>query len=344
MSTPDEPKEVTIYDIAAALNISAATVSRGLKNHPAIKQSTKDKIFAQAERMGYRFNTFARNLRTKRTHTIGVIVPRLNSMFMSDVLAGMEKVCNEAGYELIISQSLESMEKEIKNALTMFNSRVDGVLVSLAYDTTDIDHFKRFVDKNIPLIFFDRVFEHPNCPTIVINNFNAAYEVTSHLIDQGCRRIMHVTGNLNRNVYAMRFRGYKEALTDHDIRFQEDCLMVNNLSAEDGVRIAAFILAMEKKPDGIFFANDTCAVACMLELKRQGLTIPDEMLVAGFNNDLLTTVVAPSLTTVDYRGQEMGEVAAKTLINRLNGISDQQAAATIVLRHQLIVRDSTQRK
>ena len=349
MSTTPEKKnatikDVTIYDIAAALNISAATVSRGLKNHPAIKQSTKDKIFAQAERMGYRFNTFARNLRTKRTHTIGVIVPRLNSMFMSDVLAGMEKVCNEAGYELIISQSLESVEKEIKNALTMFNSRVDGVLVSLAYNTTDIDHFKRFVDKNIPLIFFDRVFEHPHCPTIIINNFNAAYEMTSHLIDQGCRRILHVTGNLKRNVYAMRFRGYKEALADRGVQFHEDCLMVNNLSAEDGIRTAAHILAMNERPDGIFVANDTCAVACMLELKRQGLTVPDEIRVAGFNNDSLTTVVSPNLTTVDYRGHEMGEVAAKTLINLLNGISDQPTAATIVLRHQLIVRESTQRK
>ncbi len=344
MSTKEEKKEVTIYDIAAALNISAATVSRGLKNHPAIKQSTKDRIFAQAERMGYRFNTFARNLRAKRTYTIGVIVPRLNSMFMSDVIAGMEKVCNEAGYELIISQSLESMEKETKNALTMFNSRVDGVLVSLAYDTTDINHFKRFMDKNIPLIFFDRVFEHPNCPTIIINNLNAAYEMTSHLIEQGCRRIVHVTGNLKRNVYAMRFKGYKEALADQGIPFQDDWLIVNSLSADDGIQAATQILAMDERPDGIFVANDTCAVSCMLELKRHGWMVPDDILVAGFNNDPLTTVVSPSLTTVNYSGHEMGKVAAKTLINLLNGAADQQAAATIVLRHRLIVRESTQKQ
>ncbi|SKB45772.1 transcriptional regulator, LacI family [Parapedobacter luteus] len=343
MSTPNEKKEVTIYDIAEALHISAATVSRGLKNHPAIKQATKDKIFAQAERMGYRFNTFARNLRTKRTYTIGVIVPRLNSMFMSDVIAGMEKVSNEAGYELIISQSLETMEKEMKNAVTMFNNRVDGLLVSLAYTTTGIDHFKRFMDKNIPLIFFDRVFEHPNCPNIVINNHKAAYELTSYLIQQGARRIMHIAGNLNRNVYSQRFKGYKDALSDAGIQFKEDWLIVNNLSAEDGIRTAKHICALTERPDAIFGANDTCAVACMQELRRNGVYVPKDMLVAGFNNDPIATVVEPNLTTVNYRGHEMGEVAARTLINLLNEGSEQQTAATIVLRHELIIRDSTRR-
>lgn len=339
-----EKKEVTIYDIAANLNISATTVSRGLKNHPAIKQSTKDKIFAQAERMGYRFNTFARNLRVKRTNTIGVIVPRLNSAFMSDVLAGMEKVSNEAGYDLIISQSLETVEKEVKNAATMFNSRVDGLLVSLAYDTADIAHFNRFIDKNIPLIFFDRVFEHPNCPNIIINNYRAAYELTGHLLSQGCRRIAHVTGNLNSNVYDMRFKGYRDALIAHGIPFQDDRVIINNLSTEDGIRAARQLLAHDDMPDGIFVANDNCAVACMQELKRNGVRIPDDVLVAGFNNDPIATVVEPNLTTIDYRGHEMGEVATKTLINLLDGNREQQAAATIVLRHQLIIRDSTQRK
>ena len=344
MSTTPEKKEVTIYDIAEALGISAATVSRGLKNHPAIKQSTKERIFAQAERMGYRFNTFARNLRTKRTHTIGVIVPRLNSMFMSDVIAGMEKVSNDSGYELIISQSLESMEKETKNAMTMFNSRVDGLLVSLAYDTTDINHFNRFISKRIPLIFFDRVFEHPDCPTIIINNAKAAYEMTCHLINEGCRSIVHVTGNLKRNVYDMRFKGYKEALAEHGIPFQDDWLIVNDLSTGGGIQAAEQILGMEEKPDAVFVTNDTCAVSCMLELKRRGLTVPGDILVAGFNNDPLSTVVSPGLTTVNYQGQEMGKVAAKTLINLLDGAADRELTAMIVLRHQLIIRESTRKQ
>ena len=150
-------KDITIYDLAVKLNISPATVSRGLKDHPAINKATKKKIFDLAEEMGYRSNHFARNLRQQRTNTIGVIVPRLNSSFMSTVIAGMENVANKAGYNLIISQSLESYKKEISNAKTMFNNRVDGLLVSLSYDSDNIDHFEVFFQKNIPLIFFNRV-------------------------------------------------------------------------------------------------------------------------------------------------------------------------------------------
>ncbi|HWA32724.1 MAG TPA: LacI family DNA-binding transcriptional regulator, partial [Cyclobacteriaceae bacterium] len=134
-------KDVTIYDIAKALNVSPATVSRGLKDHPAIRKDTKKRILEAARKMGYQQNTFASNLRRKQTNTIGVIVPRLNSYFMSTVIAGMEKVANNTGYNLIIAQSQESVKKEISGAATMFNSRVDGLLVSLAYDTKDIDHF-----------------------------------------------------------------------------------------------------------------------------------------------------------------------------------------------------------
>src|SRR3954467_5262759 len=199
-----KPKEVTIYDLARKLNVSIATVSRALKDDPVVSKKTKKKIFDLAEEMGYRYNHFARNLREQRTYTIGVIVPRLNSYFMSTVIAGMEKVANNTGYNLIIAQSQESVKKEIAGAATMFNSRVDGLLVSLAYDTKDIDHFDALLKKAIPLIFFDRVTELPNCTSIVIDNRKAGYDAASHLLNQGCRRIVHLCGSLNRNVYSDR--------------------------------------------------------------------------------------------------------------------------------------------
>src|SRR5882757_1796299 len=163
-------KEITIYDLARELNISIATVSRALKDDPVVSKKTKKRIFELAEEMGYRSNNFARNLRTQRTDTIGVIVPRLNSYFMSTVIAGIENIANSEGFNLIISQSSESAQKEIASARTMFNNRVDGLLVSLAYDTDDITHFEPFVKKNIPLIFFDRVEENENYLSILINN------------------------------------------------------------------------------------------------------------------------------------------------------------------------------
>jgi LacI family transcriptional regulator len=335
-------KETTIYDIAESLNLSSATVSRGLKDHPAIRKETKRKILEKAKEMGYRHNHFASNLRRNRTNTIGVIVPRLNSYFMSSVISGIEKVANEAGYNLVISQSLESERKEMVNIKTMFNTRVDGLLVSLAYDSDNDSHFKVILDKNIPLIFFDRVFEHPHCTSVVIDNFAAGYAMTEHLIGQGCKRIVHITANLKRNVYADRLRGYRQALADHHILFDENLIFVNNLGEAACMDAIKSVLEMNPLPDGIFSSNDSSAVVCIRELKKAGIQIPGEICVGGFNNEPISTVIEPNLTTIHYPGQEMGEVCASLLIRRLSK-PDNADLNRVVLRHQLIVRNSSLR-
>jgi LacI family transcriptional regulator len=341
---PDE-KEITIYDIARHLNISATTVSRGLKDHPAINKNTRKKIVEAAKHLGYRSNTFASSLRSKKTHTIGVIVPRLNSYFMSSALAGMEDAASREGYNLIISQSLESSEKEVANAHTMFNKRVDGLLVSLAYDTEDIDHFAPFFKKGIPVVFFDRIHPHSDSTSIIIDNYQAAYDVTKHLIEQGCRRIMHLGGNLLRNVYADRLKGYKQALKDHNIPFDEKKLLhISRLNEEAGTNAAEHILKMTARPglpDGIFSANDTAAVYCMIKLKEAGIRIPADIAFAGFNNDPISKIIEPNLTTVNYSGYEVGEAAVASLINHLNGISSIKTTNTIILRSDLIIRGSS---
>jgi LacI family transcriptional regulator len=337
-------RETTIYDIAKALNLSPATISRALNDHPAINSNTKTMITTTAKEMGYRSNMFASNLRRQRTNTIGVIVPRLNSNFMSSALAGMEKVANEAGYNLIISQSLESVRKEKANAKTMFNSRVDGLLVSVAYDTEDIEHFDAFINKGIPLLFFDRVLAHDQSTSIVIDNVKAGYEATCHLLSQGCQQIMHITGNLKRNVYADRLKGYQQALLEFGIPFNEQLLMVTDLSQEAGVDAVKQLQAIQPVPDGLFVTNDLCAVSCMGALKQAGLKIPQDIAVVGFNNDPVSQVIEPNLTTVHYPGREMGEIAAKTLINHLNGLMDIQTTNTIILRSELVIRASSLRQ
>jgi LacI family transcriptional regulator len=338
---PNE-KEITIYDIAKHLNISATTVSRGLKDHPAINKNTRKKIFDAARHLGYRSNTFASSLRSKRTHTIGIIVPRLNSYFMSSVLAGMEDAANRENYNIIISQSLESAEKEMANAHTMFNKRVDGLLASLAYDTENIDHFEPFFKKGIPVIFFDRIYDHKESMSVVIDNSQAAYEVTKHLIDNGCKRIMHLGGNMLRNVYADRFKGYKKALLDHKMKFDEKLLFISKLNEEAGTEAANLILKMgNKQPDGVFSANDTAAVYCMMKLKEAGIRIPGDIAFAGFNNDPISKIIEPNLTTVNYSGYDMGEAAVISLINHLNGISNVKSTNTIILRSDLIIRESS---
>jgi len=339
----DPGKEVTIYDIAKKLNISAATVSRGLKDHPGINKNTKKKILSAASEMGYRSNSFASSLRKKRGNIIGVIVPRLNSNFMSDVIAGIEKVVNESGYNLFISQSLETMEKEVSNAKAMFNNRVDGLLVSLAYDTNNIEHFEAFVKRGIPVIFFDRVYEHEQCPNIYIDNYKAAYNITTHLIEQGCKRIMHIGGNQLRNVYADRFNGYKKALDDNGISYSDELLLINDLSSGAGIEAANVILRMPVMPDAVFSTNDLCAISCMQVLKKAGIMIPEDMAFAGFNNDPTSCVIEPNLTTIDYKGYEMGEVAAKVLVGYLNNNDNLQQTHSLILRSELIIRESSKK-
>ena len=337
-------KEITIYDIANKLNISAATVSRALKDHPRVSKKTKKLVIKTANEMGYRSNSFASNLRKKSSHIIGLIVPRLNSNFMADVIAGLEKVLNNNNYNLIISQSLETMQKEISNANAMLVNRVDGLLISLAYDTTNIDHLEPFIKRNIPVIFFDRVFEHDRCPQIYIDNYKAAYEITTHLIKQGCKRIVHITASQLRKIYAERYAGYKKALEDYNIKFDADLVIINDLSSEAGIASAHQILKMSPRPDGVFSANDNCAISCMQTLKKEGIKLPADMAFAGFNNDPAAIVVEPNLTTVNYKGYEMGEVTAKLMIDHLVNKDEFHPAHSLILRSEMIVRESSLRK
>jgi len=333
-------KEVTIYDVAKELNVSPSTVSRGLKNHPHIKKETKKNIIAKAKEMGYQQNKFASNLRQKHTNTIGVVVPKLDSYFMATVISGIEKITAQNGYGLIISQSQESWKKEISCISTLFNSRVDGLLVSLAFDTKNLEHFNILLNKDIPVVFFDRVTDCNGCMSIVIDNYKAGYEATSHLIEQGCKRIVHIGGNLLRNVYSERFRGYKQALADNKIEFEQNLVVICDMSGQASTDAAKKILKMLPRPDGIFTSNDTTAVAAMVELERAGVIIPDEIAVVGFNNDPISQVIRPNLTTVDYPARQIGEIAAASLINKLKN-SESANFSTIMLKHDLICRQSS---
>ena len=337
-------KEVTIYDIASMLNISIATVSRALKNDPVVSEQTKKKIFDLVEKLGYRTNYFARNLRIQNTNTIGIIVHELNSNFITSVLAGVEKVTTEAGYDLIIAHSSESEIKEIANAKNLFEKRVDGLIASLSFDTKNLDHFKPFKDKGVPVIFFDRVQQEGNNTVILIDNQKCGYEATQHLIEQGCKRIVHITSMLNRNVYADRLTGYKAALADNGIPFDENLLIINDLSERAGIDSAMKILKMDPIPEGAFITNDFVAAVVMRTLKENNIKIPENIAIVGFNNDAICTLVEPALSTINYPGIDIGEVAARNLINHLKGIEKLQNTNTIIIRSNLIIRKSSLKK
>jgi len=337
-------KEITIYDIARQLKVSPATVSRALNNNTSVSAPTKKKVNDLAESLGYRHNLFATSLRLQKTFTIGVILHELNSYFITSVLAGIEKIVRSSHYNLIIAHSAENADIEISNAHNLFHKRVDGVIASLSFNTKDLSHFKQFESKNIPVVFFDRVFENSDGAKIIINNFQAGYDATSHLIEQGCKRIAHITSSLTRNVYAERLKGYKQALVDHKIKIDEKLLIVDGLKEEDATRSANRILSLKPLPDGIFITNDFCAAIVMQALKDAGIRIPQDVAVVGFNNDIIGKVVSPKLTTINYPGFEMGQLAARTIIGHLKGLWDMNITSTMVIKSELIIRESSLKK
>lgn len=338
-------KEITIYDIAESVGLSPTTVSRALSNHPRVHVNTRKKIMDAAKSLGYQSNIFASSLRKRRSKSIGVIVPKLNSPFQSSVLAGMEKIASQSGYNLVISQSMESLDKEISNTNIMYNSRVDGLLVSKAGTTDDIDHFQSFFNKEIPVLFFDRVPENNHCTGVVINNTQAIYDATSHLIKEGCKRIVHAVGNLQINVYADRLKGYKYALMDHGFVFNAENVISNELDEDSGELIVKKILNLTPRPDGLLVSNDTSAASCLMALKKRGIRVPQDIAIVGFNNDLISRMVEPNLSTINYPSYHMGEVAMKNLINHLGDEQHEilQKTNTITLRSELIIRDSSKR-
>ncbi len=334
-------KDITIYDIAQRLSLSSATVSRALQDHPAINKNTRKKIQQTAKDLGYRHNTFASSLRKQKTNTIGVIVHELNSNFITSVLAGIEKVTTEAGYDLIIAHSSESYTKEAANALNLFHKRVDGLIASLAFDTKDLDHYRSYEEKGIPVIFFDRVEEKSESTKVIIDNYKCGYQATRHLIEQGCKKIVLVTASLKRNVYAQRHKGYTDALYDSGITYEKERVLIKDLSEQCGVEAALQILKMKPLPDGVFITNDFSAAVCMRTLREHGVRVPEDIAIVGFNNDAISKLVEPQMTTIDYPGIDMGEIAARNLINHLKGLSDLKHTNTIVVRSDLIIRSSS---
>jgi LacI family transcriptional regulator len=336
-------KEVTIYDIAKALNVSGATVSRGLKNHSSISKKTCEKIKQTALEMGYRSNALASSLRTSRSFTLGVIVPRLNSNFMSTVLAGMERAAVEKGYHLIIMQSFESEEKEKECTQLLFNHRVDGLLVSTSSESQGVKHFSPFFQKNIPVVFFDRApIANHFFNSLPIDNKGAGYALTRQLLENDSQDLLHITGNTNLLVYQQRLNGFKQALAEFNKPYNPEMVWATGLGVEDGEIAAEKILKMKKLPDAIFVSNDTCAIAIIHHLQKNGIKIPEQVQVAGFNNDPFSALLTPGLTTVKYPGTEMGIKAVQATIDLISNKPDNPIQKQ--LDFQLIIRESTKIK
>jgi len=279
-----------------------------------------------------------------RTNTIGVIVHKLDSYFITCALKGIERVTTACGYELIITHSQECMDKEVANAALLFDRQVEGVIASLSVETKGLLHFSAFRDSGVPVVFFDRVEKTANSDMVVIDNARCGFMATEHLIKQGCRRIAIVTSSLKRNVYAQRYKGFREALKDYTIPFTEDLLILEENDPESGMDAAWQIMRMDPMPDGLFITNDQIAAVCMHTLKEEGIRVPEDIAIVGFNNDPVGRLITPALTTIDYPGFEMGKTAAINLIGHLLGGASADQCHTSIIHSELIVRGSSLRE
>lgn len=335
--------ETTIHDIAKKLNLSASTISRALNNNPIISETTRKKIKKTAEVMGYRPNVLAANFRTKKTNTIGVIVPLINRHFFSSVISGIEDVAYEQGFAVTISQSNDNFEKENKIAHTLFANRVDGLILSIGMETKTFEHLKLFTEKNIPLVFFDRVVNEIEAHKIVVDDFGGGYRATKHLIEQGAKRIAHIGGPLSLDIYKNRQAGFCKALQESGLIIDENLISNNSLRQEDGELAIKKLIQNNKLPEAIFCANDTTALSTIVYLQKNKIKVPEDIAVIGFSNEPFSELVTPSISTFIQPGFLMGKKAAELLIQQINNKGKTQKFETILMPTEMIVRDSSNR-
>jgi LacI family transcriptional regulator len=330
----------TIHDISKALGINSSTVSRALSDSPLVSKKTKEKIINKSIELGYQRNRLASKLRTSKTNTIGVIVPRIARHFCSSVIAGIEETAFDAGYDVIICQSLENVNREKKLMETLLSNRVEGILIAISMETVNFDHLQEYQNQGYPLIFFDRPCDITESSNVIIDDFKVSFEATEHLIHSGCRHIVYFSGPQTLTLYANRVKGYKAALEKHGIPVNENYIYESKLMEEDGVAGAKKILSMPEV-DGVFSANDTSAISAMQYLKENGKRIPEDVAFVGFNNEPIASVFEPALTTVSQPDFEMGKIASTMLFEQIKNNSELKTNETKILQSELIVRKST---
>jgi LacI family transcriptional regulator len=340
--------QVTIKDIARELGISPSTVSRALKDHPDISPETKRLVNELAEKLNYQPNIVALSLRQSKTNTIGVIIPEIVHFFFSTVISGIEDVAYSAGYNVILAQSNESQSREITDIKALFNSRVDGMLMSVSRETSNFDHIESILAKGVPIVFFDRVYKTEQASKIIVDDFTGAKEATLHLIDQGCKRIAHLEGPPNLDISKQRLEGYMEALKEHNIPFNKELVAIcPSGTIEEGRAATEKLLALKNRPDAIFATNDPAAMGAMQAIKEKGLKIPKDVALVGFSNWIFSSLLDPPLSSVDQPGFEMGQEAAKLLIRQIEKRDKDDSdfvPETKILKTRLIIRESSLKK
>lgn len=334
-------KKTTIKDIASVLNISPAAVSKALHNDSRISDKTKEAVKQVAKDLNYQPNHLASALRKGKSNLVGVIVPRTNSNFFSSVIQNIEEVLNKKGYNIIITQSNESYVKECNNIDALLFTQVDGIIASMANETTNLDYYEKIKSKGIPLILFDRGENDLNVDYIGINDYDSSHMIVEHLLNQGCKRIAHIGGYRRTRIFNNRIRGYVDAIKKHDLPLDDTLLIESSLTIEDGREKMQQLLNLKNRPDAVYVAGDYAALGALQVLKENNINIPNEIALVGFGNEPFTSMVTPSITSINQHSAEIGKQAALTFLERVKKPGIKQTLNKFILNAELIIRDSS---
>ena len=334
-------KRTTLKDIANVLSISTAAVSKALNDDARISVKTKKAVKQVAKELNYQPNHLASALRKGKSKLVGVIVPRTNSHFFSSVVESMEGVLNKAGYNIIITQSNESFEKECNNIDTLLYLQVDGIIASMANETVDLSFYEKIKSNGIPLILFDRGENDLNVDYVGINDYASSHMIIEHLVAQGCKRIAHIGGYRRTRIFNNRIRGYIDAIKKHDLPHDDELLIESSLTLEDGRQQIKNLLALKNRPDAVYVASDYAALGALQVLKEKNIKVPEEIKLVGFGNEPFTSLVTPSITSISQHSKQIGKLAADTFLSYVDKEVVAQYLNKIILDSELIIRDSS---
>jgi len=340
-------KEITLKEIAELLGIAPTTVSKALKDYPDVSEKTRREVRELAERLGYSPNSFAVNLRTKESKTIGLIIPEVVHHFFSNVITGIIEEAEKSGYLVIILQSGESPEMERKQVDLLLDKRVDGILMALTNDSNDDEHIRKIIKRDMPLVLFDKISKLLPCSKVLINDQKAAMQAVQHLIDIGCKKIAHIRGPLNPQNSIDRFLGYKKALEKNGLTFDPSLVYpCQNVTYEEGRMFAERIHKEHPDVDGIFCITDLVAVGVISYFNEHNIRIPQDVALIGFSNWFISQVITPKLSSIRQPDHEMGVEAARVLLKEINQRKHNIPVVPelIELETGLVIRESTIKK
>lgn len=332
-------KYITIKDIAKELGVSKSTVSRALSGDKNVSKETREKVISLAKLMGYKRNEIAANLRQQHSNTVGIIVPEMSTPFFMYVIISAQKVLNEHGFKVIITQSHENIQAERYNLKLMENYRVDGIIMSICDGEENLKEYFRMQEKGIPIVFFDRVPTKLYAPKIIVNDYVKSMFMMEHLIRSGRKRILHLAGPQRIPNTEERKRAYKDSLTKFKIPFDPELLLDGENERSEGERLIKNFLTKDIAFDAIFSFGETLAIGALNYMLSQGIKVPEDVAVCGFSGTYLSTIVTPQLTAIQQPFDEMGRVAAEQIIKIIN--EPEQPFETITLDAEIVIRQST---